>query len=171
MYRTYSLASRERTQLMIHSKKYSFVRRCTALAGAAAVATLAIGAPAWAAPGDVSTLAGSGSAGSVNATGAAASFNSPYGVAVDGAGNVYVADRGNHLIRRMSSAGVVSTLAGSGSVGSVDGTGAGASFNSHYEVAVDGAGNVYVGDGGNHLIRKVSSAGVVSTLAGSGSAG
>jgi len=94
----------------------------------------------------VTTLAGSGSSGSANGTGTAASFNNPHGVAVDGSGNVYVPDRSNQLIRKITSAGVVTTLAGSGSEGSADGTGTAASFKAPHGVAVDGSGNVYVGD-------------------------
>mgnify|MGYP000863199809 CR=1 FL=1 len=120
---------------------------------------------------EVTTLAGSGSLGSADGTGTAASFDNPRGVAVDGSGNVYVADTEGHLIRKITSAGVVTTLAGSGSEGSADGTGTAASFNYPYGVAVDGSGNVYVADGSNHLIRKITSAGVVTTLAGSGSSG
>ncbi|MDP6770782.1 MAG: Ig-like domain-containing protein, partial [Anaerolineales bacterium] len=89
------------------------------------------------------------------------------GVALDGSGNVYVAERSNHLIRKITSAGVVTTFAGSGSQGSADGTGTAASFNEPHGVAVDGSGNVYVGDLANHLIRKITSAGVVSTTLGS----
>ncbi len=121
--------------------------------------------------GVVSTVAGSGSQSSVDGTGIAASFDAPTGVAVDGNGNVYVADYGNHKIRKVSPSGVVSTLAGSGSLGSVDGTGSAASFSYPFGVAVDGSGNVYVADQSSNLIRKVSSSGVVSTLAGSGSLG
>jgi len=121
--------------------------------------------------GVVTTLAGSGSIGSANGTGTSASFYNPYGVAVDGSGNVYVADKNNHLIRKITSAGVVTTLAGSGSIGSANGTGTSASFYNPYGVAVDGSGNVYVADIDNHLIRKITSAGVVTTLAGSGSIG
>jgi hypothetical protein len=121
--------------------------------------------------GVVTTLAGSGSLGSANGTGTAASFRGPSGVAVDGSGNVYVADRSNHLIRKITPGGVVTTLAGSGSAGSADGTGTAASFSYPEDVAVDGSGNVYVADRSNHLIRKITSAGVVTTLAGSGSEG
>ena len=95
---------------------------------------------------EVSTLAGTGSSGSADGTGTAASFYRPYGVAVDGSGNVYVADRNNDLIRKITSAGVVTTLAGRGSQGSADGTGTAASFYYPNGVAVDGSGNVYVAD-------------------------
>ena len=118
--------------------------------------------------GVVSTLAGSGLYGFSDGPGATAQFGGPTGVAVDAAGNVYVADLGNQRIRKVSPAGVVSTLAGSGVSGFADGPGATAQFNLPLGVAVDSAGNVYVADGINQRIRKVSPAGVVSTLAGSG---
>jgi hypothetical protein len=119
-------------------------------------------------PYPVSTLAGTaGSTGSTNATGAAARFSSPASVAVDSAGNVYVADKANHVIRMITTAGVVTTLAGSPGVsGTTDGTGAAARFSSPSGVAVDIAGTVYVADSGNHTIRKIASGGVVSTMAG-----
>ncbi len=119
--------------------------------------------------GVVSTFAGTAaSTGSTDGTGSAARFNSPSGVAVDAAGNVFVADRGNGIIRKITSAGVVSTFAGSaGSSGSTDGTGSAARFNSPSGVAVDAAGNVFVADRGNGIIRKITSAGVVSTKGGS----
>ena len=118
--------------------------------------------------GDVSTLAGlAGLPGSVDGTGSAARFGYPTGVAVDGAGNAYVADAGNNTIRMVTPAGVVSTLAGlAGVAGSVDGTGSAARFNFPAGVAVDGSGNVYVGDTYNSTIRKITPVGVVSTLAG-----
>ncbi len=130
-------------------------------------ASIATFAPA----GVVSTLAGSGTGGFADGAGAQAQFYNPGGVAVDGAGNLYVADGTNHRIRKVSPAGVVSTLAGSGTGGFADGAGAQAQFYYPGGVAVDGAGNVYVADGSNHRIRKVTAAGVVSTLAGSGSGG
>ena len=122
------------------------------------------------AEGVVTTLAGSGAPGASDGTGSGATFNRPAGIAVDGSGNVYVAD-GNNKIRKITSAGVVTTLAGSGAPGASDGTGSGASFSNPVGVAVDGNGNVYVGDYGNHKIRKITPAGVVTTLAGSGAPG
>ncbi len=121
--------------------------------------------------GDVTTFAGSGLGGSANGTGTAASFNQPGGLAVDASGNLYVADRGNHKIRKISPAGVVTTLAGSGNQGSVNGTGAAASFDNPRGVTVDTAGNVFVADFANNKIRKITPAGLVSTFAGSGSQG
>jgi sugar lactone lactonase YvrE len=119
------------------------------------------------AAGMVTTLAGAAAPGAVDDTGAAASFKLPTGGAVDAAGNVYVADQGNNRIRKITAAGVVTTLAGA-AAGYVDGTGTAASFSDPRAVAVDKAGNVYVADGINQRIRKVTPAGVVTTLAGSG---
>jgi sugar lactone lactonase YvrE len=118
--------------------------------------------------GLVSTLAGNGAEAFADGPGASASFSAPYGIAVDGSGNVFVADNGNERIRMVTPAGVVSTLAGNGVPAFADGPGASASFYSPYGVAVDGSGNVYVADYGNNRIRTVTSAGVVSTLAGTG---
>jgi sugar lactone lactonase YvrE len=121
--------------------------------------------------GVVSTLAGSGSTGSANGTGVAASFDNPTGLAVDAVGNIYVADQNNFEIRKINPSGVVTTLAGTGATGSVNATGTSASFNRPYDVTVDASGNVFVADGGNDLIRKITSAGVVTTVAGTGSVG
>lgn len=120
-------------------------------------------------PMAVSTLAGSaGQAGSTDATGAAARFNFPLGTATDSAGNAYLADESNHIIRKVTPAGVVTTLAGTaGQSGSADGTGAAARFHSPASVAVDANGNVYVVDTLNHTIRKITAAGEVTTIAGS----
>jgi len=112
----------------------------------------------------VTTFAGSGTVGSTNGTGTAASFNYLDDVDVDASGNVYVADRSNHVIRKITPEGVVTTLAGSGSVGSADGTGTAASFNYTRGVAIDGSGNVYVADYSNHLIRKITSAQPLSLI-------
>ena len=118
--------------------------------------------------GVVSTFAGSGVQGFKDGAATTAEFAFPYGVAVDGSGNVYVADYHNHRIRKINSLGVVSTFAGSGVQGFKDGAAATAQFYNPVGVAVDGSGNVYVGDSRNQRIRKIDSAGVVSTLAGSG---
>jgi sugar lactone lactonase YvrE len=118
--------------------------------------------------GTVSTLAGlAGSSGNVNGTGTTARFNLPIGVAVDGPGNVYVADTGNHTIRKITPASAVTTFAGfAGSIGSTDGTGSAARFNSPFGVALDGSANLYVTDTGNNTVRRISPAGLVTTLAG-----
>ena len=116
--------------------------------------------------GTITTFAG-GVNGSTDGTGADARFNYPYGVAVDGDGNVYVADTSNHTIRKITAAGEVTTLAGTaGSSGSADGTGADARFKYPNGVAVDGDGNVYVADKSNHTVRKITAAGEVTTLVG-----
>jgi kumamolisin len=118
--------------------------------------------------GVVSTMAGkAGTTGYNNASGTTATFNAPNGVAVDGSGNVYVADTNNDLIRKISATGSVSTLAGSAQVaGYLDGTGTAAQFDAPTGVTVDSAGNVYVADFGNNVVRKITSAGVVTTYAG-----
>jgi len=120
------------------------------------------------AAGVVSTLAGNGTSGLVDGAGTVAQFRGPAGVAVDGSGNVYVADSGNNAIRKITAAGVVSTLAGNGTLGLVDAAGTAARFRTPVGVAVDGSGNVYVADMNNNSIRMITAAGVVSTLAGAG---
>ena len=92
------------------------------------------------------------------------SFNGPLGVAVDGAGNVFVADTYNDRIRRIGRDGLVSTLAGGERPGYQDGAGVAALFDTPTAVAVDAVGNVWVADLRNHAIRKLAADGVVSTL-------
>lgn len=120
--------------------------------------------------GVVVTLAGS-QEGFADGVGAVAQFDTPSGLALDDAGNLYVADTGNHSIRKVTPQGVVSTLAGTGVAGFRDGPGAQAQFNGPIGVAVDGAGNVYVADTYNDRIRKIGRDGVVATLAGGESPG
>ena len=118
--------------------------------------------------GVVSTLAGTpGSYGAGDGPGNIALFGNPWGIAVDAAGNVYVADAFFNTIRKITPTGFVSTLAGAPFLsGSTDGIGSAALFNVPSGVAVDTVGNVYVTDSGNSTIRKITPAGVVTTLAG-----
>jgi sugar lactone lactonase YvrE len=96
-----------------------------------------------------------------------ASFNRPVAVAADAHGNLYLADHGNHTIRKISSTGMVSTIAGTGGLpGVLDGPGQDARFNLPSGLAVDAAGGIYVSDTGNHTIRRISPSGNVSTIAG-----
>jgi streptogramin lyase len=121
--------------------------------------------------GIVSTFAGSGKNGSANGQDTLASFSEPVGLAVDASNNVYVADEGNNLIRKITPAGAVTTFAGSGASGNADGVGTSASFNEPTGLAADANGNVYVADSNNNLIRKIASDGTVTTFAGSGQLG
>jgi formylglycine-generating enzyme required for sulfatase activity len=121
--------------------------------------------------GVVSTLAGSGNAAYVDGSGISASFNEPQGLDVDALGNVYVVEANNNRIRKITPAGVVTTLAGSGGTGSTDGTGVGATFNRAFDLVRDGSGNLYISDCNNNKIRKITLSGIVTTFAGSGSPG
>jgi uncharacterized repeat protein (TIGR01451 family) len=118
--------------------------------------------------GVVTTLAGvAGSNGSLDGTGSGARFGYLYGIAVDIAGNLYVTDTGNYTVRKITAAGVVTTLAGTrGVAGSADGIGISARFDGPYGIAVDSTNNLYVSDRNNEVIRKITPAGVVTTLAG-----
>ena len=162
--------------------------------------------------GGISTFAGSGATGNLDGTGINASFTAPFDLVIDASDNLYVTDQSSNKIRKISPAGVVSTLvantlsqsagitidasgnlyvaqpfanriikvtptgtlstfAGSGFSGSADGIGTAASFHTPLDVITDGSGNLYVADGGNNKIRKISPTGLVSTVAGSGVAG
>jgi len=123
--------------------------------------------------GTVTSFAGSGVEGFANSrTGAQAQFHQPAGIANDMLGNVYVADQLNHSIRKITPAGVVTTVAGTGLAGSVNNTNAlSASFNNPMGITVDEAGNIYVADAGNEQIRKITPNGNVSAFAGSGAPG
>lgn len=115
--------------------------------------------------GSVQTVAG-GQEGFADGVDAAAEFNTPSGIAFDTAGNLYIADTGNHAIRKRTPQGVVTTLAGDGSAGFRDGAAAQARFNGPIGVAVDALGRVYVADTYNDRIRVIAPDGQVSTLAG-----
>ncbi len=105
--------------------------------------------------------------GSADGTGSAARFWNPQGLAVDGAGNLYVADSRNSTIRKVTPTGIVTTLAGlAGNDGSSDGMGSAARFFRPSGITVDNEGNLYVSDTNNHTIRKIGPGGVVTTLAG-----
>ncbi len=125
----------------------------------------------------VSTLSGSGTRGFVDGSGGAegtTQFDGVYGVAVDGYGNVFVADACNHRIRKVASDGTTTTFAGNGVAGYADSTGGPggtAQFNYPYSVAIDHDGNLYIADASNHRIRKISALGVTTTLAGNGTPG
>jgi len=129
--------------------------------------------PEYATPYYFTTLAGAPSVGSADGNGAVARFNGPYALALDPAGNLYVGDNWNGTIRKITPAGMVSTLAGTAGVyGSSDGIGSAAQFSATWGVVADNLGNVYVADVGNHTIRKITAGGVVTTFAGlTGSSG
>ncbi|SVC90482.1 uncharacterized protein METZ01_LOCUS343336, partial [marine metagenome] len=121
--------------------------------------------------GAVTTFAGNGEKGNADGIGTAARFYSPQGIRFDSKGDLYVADQKNNLIRKITPEGVVTTFAGSGSASSEDGTGMAASFNDPRDLVFDNQGNLFVVCKGSHLIRKITPEGVVTTFAGSGSAG
>ena len=121
--------------------------------------------------GNVTTLAGSGIRGYQDGPAATARFFDARGMTFDGAGNLLIADRAGHRIRMLTPAGVVSTVAGTGTAGFLDGPAAQARFNGPQGLAVDGAGNIYVSDTQNHRLRRIAPNGQVSTVAGSGAAG
>jgi sugar lactone lactonase YvrE len=121
--------------------------------------------------GIVTTFAGNGTAGYADGTGLSAQFNNPQGVAVDPKGNVYVSDSFNHSIREITPGGVVTTFAGSQTIGYLDGPAATAQFYAPKGLTFDAQGNLYVADFGNNVIRKITPAGIVSTYSGNGTAG
>jgi sugar lactone lactonase YvrE len=114
----------------------------------------------------ISTLAG-GQCGSADGTGGAAQFSSPVGLAIDAGGTLFVADTGNDTIRKVTPAGVVTTVAGAaGKAGYVDAQGAVARFDEPLSIESDSGGNLYVTDYGNHVVRKIDATGTVKTIVG-----
>lgn len=117
--------------------------------------------------GEVTTIAGFPYIpGDADGQGTGAQFWRPYGLCLDYDGNIIVADEWNHKIRKVTPDGIVTTIAGTGNVGLVNGPALAAEFNYPWDVTVDPQGNIYVGDGYNYVVRKISPQGVVSTLAG-----
>ena len=119
----------------------------------------------------VSTYAGTGGGGFVNGDTSIASFNRPFGICIDTAGNLYIADAYNHCIRKIGTDGQVSTYAGTGTVGYLDGEASEAKFNQPINICLDDEGNMYVSDFINQRIRKISSDMMVTTIAGTGQSG
>ena len=109
--------------------------------------------------------------GLLDGTGSSAKFHFPLGITLDNAGDAYVTDYNNYDIRKITSAGVVTTIAGSGTRGTANGTGTAASFDTPYFLTIDKSGNLYVTDSRINLIRKVDPSGVVTNYAGSGAKG
>ena len=154
---------------------HALAARCSLLTLAA---VLAAAAPAWAQTDwIIETVAGGGSSLGDGGAATAALLNGPYGVALDRAGNLYIAEWHNHRIRKVDSDGNISTVAGTGTAGFSGDSGAATSaqLNLPSGVALDGSGNLYIADRSNHRIRKVTAtgmdAGKISTVAGTGTSG
>ncbi len=154
------------TSVSDSDKRFRVIATNTAGSATSPFATLVV-TPAVAAD-RLLVLAGNiGAVGTADGSATTARFGTPYGMASDADGNVYTSDRGTHTIRKITPAGVVTTLAGlANAEGSADGIGGAARFSFPEGIAVDATGNVYVADFGNHLLRKVTPAGVVTTVRG-----
>lgn len=121
--------------------------------------------------GVVTTVAGSGTSGFVDGPAATAQFNSLRGITVDGLGNLFVADQGNHCIRKISTSGIVSTFCGTGVNGFADGAATVAQFSFPISIIYDNAGNSFYVSDQNYRIRKITSTGIVTSIAGNGTSG
>ncbi|MBM3436387.1 MAG: hypothetical protein FJY07_09265, partial [Bacteroidetes bacterium] len=119
----------------------------------------------------VTTYTGTGSAGFINGDTSIASFNKPFGICIDIYGNLFIADAYNHVIRKISTEGIVSTYCGGGVAGYLDGEANVAKFNQPINICLDPSGNMFVSDFLNQRIRKIDTSGMVTTVAGSGAAG
>src|SRR5262249_37917566 len=124
--------------------------------------------------GNLTRLAGNGRAGYSGDGGpaTAAQLSFPMGIAIDASGNVFVADRDASVVRKIAN-GIITTVAGTGKPGFTGdgGPSAAAQLNSPFGLAVDGAGNLYIADTGNQVVRRISTDGNISTVAGTGMAG
>ncbi|MDN3297266.1 SMP-30/gluconolactonase/LRE family protein, partial [Streptomyces ficellus] len=123
----------------------------------------------------ISTVAGTGIGGFEGDDGPAVSaqLNYPYGIALDSTGTLYFSDHGNHRVRKVTADGTISTIAGTGTAGyrGDDGPATSAQLNWPRDVAVDGAGTVYIVDSSNNRVRRIAADGTISTVAGTGKAG
>ncbi len=123
----------------------------------------------------ISTIAGNGTAGfsGDGSSALAASLNTPYGVSQDASGNFYIADTYNNRIRKVSTSGTITTIAGTGTPGSAGdgGPASSAQLNAPLSIVFDVNGNLYFADQVNHKVRKISTSGIISTIAGTGTAG
>ena len=121
--------------------------------------------------GNVSTIAGTGTAGFLDGDATTAQFHNPVGIAVDDNGILFVVDFSNNSVRRIDTEGNVSTIAGTGTSGFLDGDATTAQFQDPVGIAVDDNGIIYVADQANHGIRRIDTEGNVSTIAGTGTSG
>ena len=121
----------------------------------------------------ITTVAGSGMLGPEGVPATSIHINQPGATAVDGAGNLYIADPGNNRIRKVDASGTITTVAGNGTPDFAGDGGPASSAQLYYptSVAVDGAGNLFIADYGNHRIRKVDASGTITTVAGNGTPG
>ena len=147
----------------------------SAVVGLAALSIVVLAPPALASGGTITTAAGTGVAGYSGDGGPAASaqLSTPAGVAVDGQGNVYVADDGDNVVRKILPSGTITTVAGTGVAGFTGngGPATSATLNGPTDVVLDAAGNLYIADFGNHVVREVLTNGTIRTAAGNGTAG
>jgi prepilin-type N-terminal cleavage/methylation domain-containing protein len=147
-------------------RTWSFTITATNAVGTSGPSAAVTGTTTQAGPaGNVVTYAGTGGSALVNGSAGSSQFGTPYGVAADVYGNVYVADTSWHSIRRITPDGTVSTYAGTGTSGNRNGPAGTAQFNNPYAVAADTAGNVFVADHNNNAVRKIDKSGLVTTLA------